>query len=268
MIMERGVLPTRGIYRSGNTSGVTIKSPEELRYMREAGRVVASTITSLVSALRPGMKTRELDAIASREIHALDAKPSFKGYLGFPATICVSINDEIVHGIPGNRIIQEGDIVSMDVGAIVGGFQGDAAVTVGVGRISPEAHALIETTKEALEIGIKAAKAGARVGDISAAIQTFVEAKGYSVVREYVGHGIGRALHEEPQIPNYGPPQRGPLLHPGMTIAIEPMVNTGGWKTRCLEDKWTVVTLDGSLSAHFEHSIAIADGDAEILTRI
>ena len=234
--------------------------------MRQAGEIVGATLSVLKEAVSPGMTTRDLDVIAEREIRRRGGKPAFKGYRGFPATICTSLNDEIVHGIPGDRVIKEGDLVKMDVGAVVDGFIGDAASTVGVGNISDEARDLIETTRLSLDEGIRAAREGARVGDIGAAIQSFVEARGYSVVREYVGHGVGRFLHEEPQIPNYGPPGRGPLLHKGMTIAIEPMVNIGAWKTRLLEDQWTVVTSDGSLSAHFEHTIAIAEGEPEVLT--
>ena len=235
--------------------------------MRQAGRVVALAIAALKRAIQPGMCTRELDAVAAREIQRLEAKPAFMGYRGFPATICVSINDQIVHGIPGDRVIQEGDLVSLDVGAIVDGFYGDAAVTVGVGNIPSQAHALLEVTRQALEHGIQAARGGARIGDVGAAIQRFVESQGgYGLVREYTGHGIGRALHEDPQVPNHGEPGRGPLLRPGMAIAIEPMVNLGTWRTQVLEDDWTVVTADGSLSAHFEHTIAITDGVPQILT--
>ena len=235
--------------------------------MREAGRVVALTIEALKKAIQPGMRTRELDVVAFREIQRLGAKPAFKGYRGFPATICVSINNQIVHGIPGDRVIQEGDLVSLDVGAIVDGLYGDAAVTVGVGRVTPQATALLEITQQALDQGIGAARGGARIGDIGAAIQRFVEEQGsYGIVREYVGHGIGRALHEEPQVPNFGAPGRGPQLRPGMVIAIEPMVNLGDWHTQVLEDDWTVVTADGSLSAHFEHTIAITEGEPNILT--
>ena len=234
--------------------------------MREAGRVVAATIQELVRNIRPGIKTKELDDIAYKEIRRHGAKPSFKGYLGFPASICVSINEEIVHGIPGSRIIKEGDIVSLDVGAIVEGFHGDSAVTVSIGEITLEIDHLIQDTEEALRKGIQFAKAGNRIGDISSAIQTFVEAKGYSIVSEYVGHGIGRALHEDPQVPNYGNPNKGLMLYEGMTIAIEPMVNIGGWETQKLNDNWTVITADGSLSAHFEHTILITKGHAEILT--
>jgi methionyl aminopeptidase len=248
--------------------GITIKSSRELDLMREAGRVVAHTIATLVEAMRPGMKTVELDEIAFQEIGKQGAKPSFKGYFGFPCTICVSINNEIVHGIPGERVIQRGDLVSMDVGAIVEGFHGDAAVTVGVGQVSPKATDLIDTTREAMERGIRAARPGSRIGDISWAVQSFAEEKGYSVVRQYVGHGIGRALHEEPQVPNFGSPGSGPLLRKGMVIAIEPMLNVGDWQTRVLGDDWTVVTADGSLSAHFENTLAITDGEPEVLTRL
>jgi methionyl aminopeptidase len=248
--------------------GITLKSPREIEFMRQAGKVVAQTIATLVEALRPGMKTLDLDDIAVQEIRRLGAKPSFKGYLGFPCTICVSINNEIVHGIPGDRVIQEGDLVSLDVGAVVEGFHGDSAVSVGVGKVSPVVTELIAVTREALERGIAAAIHGSRVGDISWAVQSFVEESGYSVVREYVGHGIGRALHEEPQVPNFGSPGSGALLWKGMVIAIEPMVNIGTWQTRVLEDNWTVVTADGSLSAHFENTLVITEGDAEVLTRL
>ncbi len=248
--------------------GITIKSPAELLAMKEAGRVVAATIEVLVSSLEPGMKTKRLDAIASREIRRLGASPAFKGYRGFPATICVSLNHEIVHGIPGERVIREGDIVSIDVGAVVDGFYADAAVTAPMGKVSPEGGRLIESTRQSLEIGIQQAVVGNRVGDISAAVQRFAEGRGYGVVREYVGHGVGRALHEEPSIPNFGQPGKGPLLRPGMVIAIEPMLNIGGWQTRVLEDDWTVVTADGTLSAHFEHTIAITEEGPRVLTSL
>ena len=248
--------------------GITIKSPQEFLSMRQAGRVVAATIEVLLRSLEPGMKTRKLDAIASREIKRLGASPAFKGYRGFPATICVSLNHEIVHGIPGDRVIREGDIVSLDVGAVVDGYYGDSAVTVAVGTVSPEAERLIEVTRLSLEMGIKQAKAGNRVGDISAAVQQFAEDQGYGVVREYVGHGIGRALHEEPSVPNAGDAGKGPLLRPGMVIAIEPMLNLGGWQTKALEDGWTVVTADGTLSAHFEHTLAITEGGPQVLTSV
>ena len=248
-------------------AGITLKSPREIEYMRQAGRVVAQVIHVLTRAIHPGVRTGELDALAEREMRGLGAVASFKGYRGYPAIICVSINEEIVHGIPGKRILKEGDIVSLDVGAIVNGYQGDAAVTVGVGRTSPQAQRLIETTRNALEAGIQAAKAGNRIGDISWAVQRCAEAQGFSVVREYVGHGIGRALHEEPAVPNYGEPGKGIALETGMVLALEPMVNVGTWRTRVKPDNWTVVTLDGSLSAHFEHTVAITDGAPEALTR-
>jgi methionyl aminopeptidase len=213
------------------------------------------------------METRELDIIAEEELKKWGAKASFKGYLGFPANLCVSVNDEIVHGIPGKRVLREGDIVSLDFGAIFMGFQADAALTVGVGKIDSAAKRLIETTQGALMAGIRAAHPGARLGDISAAIQEYAESRGYSVVREYAGHGIGREMHEEPQVPNFGLPGSGPVLKKGMTLALEPMVNAGDWRTRCGDDNWTVFTADGSLSAHFEHTIAITDGEPEVLTR-
>jgi len=212
------------------------------------------------------MKTRELDAIAGRELERLGAKASFKGYRGFPANLCVSVNDEIVHGIPGERVLAKGDIVSLDLGAIVDGFQGDAALTVGIGEISREAKRLIATTKAALRAGVDRAYAGARLGDISAAIQQYAESRGYAVIREYTGHGIGRQMHEEPQIPNFGQPGTGPLLRRGMTLALEPMVTAGDWRTRVGGNRWTVFTTDGSLAAHFEDTVAITDAEPEVLT--
>lgn len=246
--------------------GIIIKSEREIAAMRQAGRVVARTLEVLKAQVKPGIKTRELDNIAASELERLGARPSFKGYRGYPANLCVSINEEIVHGITGERVLVEGDVVSLDLGAIVGGFQGDAATTVGVGAISPEASALIAATEGALNAGIQAARAEARLGDISAAIQQYAESRGYAVVREYTGHGIGREMHEEPQIPNFGTAGSGPVLRKGMTMALEPMLNAGNWRTRVGEDRWTVSTADGSLSAHFEHTIAITDGEAEVLT--
>lgn len=246
--------------------GIIIKSEREIALMRQAGRIVATVLSILMKKVKPGMKTKELDTIAGREVERLGGKPSFKGYRGFPANLCVSVNDEIVHGIPGEHSLQEGDIVSLDFGASFKGFQGDSAVTVGVGEISPRARELMATTEEALKAGIAAARPGARLGDVSSTIQKYAEAKGYSVVREYTGHGIGREMHEEPQIPNFGPAGTGPVLKKGMTMALEPMVNAGDWHTRVGDDQWTVFTADGSLSAHFEHTIAITDGEAEILT--
>ena len=246
--------------------GIIIKSEREIAVMRQAGKVVATVLRILSEKIKPGMKTKELDAIAAREVVKLGASPSFKGYHGFPASLCVSVNDEVVHGIPGERVLNEGDIVSLDFGAIYNGFQGDAAVTVGVGEISPQAKKLMETTEGALKAGISASCPGARLGDVSTAIQDYTESRGYSVVREYNGHGIGREMHEEPQIPNFGLPGTGPVLKKGMTLALEPMVNLGDWKTRVGNDHWAVYTADGSLSAHFEHTIAITDAEPQVLT--
>jgi len=236
--------------------------------MRQAGRIVATVLEVLKLQVRPGMKTEELDVIVARELESLGARPSFKGYRGFPANLCVSVNNEIVHGIPGKRVLHEGDIVSLDFGAIFMGFHSDAAVTAGVGNISPEAEQLMQTTEGALKAGIAAAYPGARLGDISAAIQHYAESRGYSVVREYTGHGIGREMHEEPQIPNFGPPGQGPVLKKGMTLALEPMVNIGDWRTRLGDNHWTVFTSDGSLSAHFEHTIVVTDAEPEVLTTL
>ena len=247
---------------------IIIKSAQEIAAMRQAGRIVATVMEVLTKQVRPGMETKELDVIAARELKRLGAKPSFKGYRGFPANLCASVNDEIVHGIPEKRVLHEGDIISLDLGAIFIGFQGDSAVTVGVGKISPQAKQLMETTEGALKAGIAAAYPGARLGDISFAIQNYAESRGYSVVREYTGHGIGREMHEEPQIPNFGLPGTGPVLKKGMTLALEPMVNIGDWRTRVGDDHWTVLTADGNLSAHFEHTIAITDAEPEVLTRL
>jgi methionyl aminopeptidase len=248
---------------------IIIKTENEIAAMRRAGRIVAMILKVMVEQIRPGMETKELDTIAARELEKRGAKSSFKGYRGFPANLCVSINEEIVHGIPGKRVLREGDIVSLDFGAIFDGFQGDAAITVGVGKINEKAQELIDVTRGALETGIKAAYAGAKLGDVSYAIQDYVEIqrKGYKVIREYTGHGIGRDMHEEPQIPNFGLPDSGPVLKKGMTLALEPMVNAGDWRTRVGDDQWTVSTYDNSLSAHFEHTIAITDGEPEVLTK-
>jgi methionyl aminopeptidase len=246
--------------------GIVIKSPDEVAVMREAGRIVAKVLQTLAGEVKPGVKTRDLDAVCAQELAKYGAQSSFKNYHGYPANICTSVNDEVVHGIPGDRMLREGDIVSIDAGVKFKGFQGDAAVTVGVGKISPEAKRLIEVTEAALHAGIAAANQDVRLGEISAAVQSYVEANGFSVVREYTGHGIGREMHEEPQIPNFGDRSEGPILRKGMTLAIEPMVNAGTWRTRVSDDQWTVVTADGSLSAHFEHTIAVTNGRAEILT--
>ena len=248
--------------------GITIKSSKELQYMELAGSIVGSALTLLKKSVEPGITTKELDTIAYKEITKLGAKPTFKGYRGFPATICASVNEEIVHGIPGKRVLKDGDIIKMDVGATINGFIGDAAISVAVGKVSLDAKQLMDATEESLKKGIDAAQPGNRIGDIGTAVQTYGESLGYGVVREFVGHGVGRHLHEEPQVPNYRDPSKGPgpILKPGMCIAIEPMFNIGGWETHILDDDWTVVTKDGTLSSHFEHTIAITDDGPKILT--
>jgi methionyl aminopeptidase len=243
--------------------GVEIKTPEQLAMMREAGLVVARTLRTVAGAVRPGVSTGELDLLAEREIRAAGATPSFKGYLGYPATICTSVNDEIVHGIPDPaRYLHEGDIISIDCGAIVDGWHGDAAVTVGVGPISAEHAALLRVCEAALWAGLARARPGGRLGDISHAVESGVRQAGrYAVVEEYTGHGIGTAMHMDPTVPNYGRPGRGLRLRTGMALAIEPMVTLGGAETVLLDDGWTVTTADGSWAAHFEHTVAItADG--------
>ena len=247
---------------------IVLKSRDEIAIMREAGRILAEVLGLVVARLRPGLIEKELDDVARQEFKKRGVIPTFLGYAQppYPATICVSVNDAIVHGIPGKREISDGDIVSIDIGCTYKGFVADMAVTVGVGSISADAQRLIEVTKEALQRGIGAARGGSRVGDIGHVIQGYVESQGFSVVREYVGHGVGRQMHEDPQIPNYGNPNSGAVLRPGMVIAIEPMVNIGDWRTKKDGDNWTVRTIDGSLSAHFEHTLAITEGEAEVLT--
>lgn len=234
--------------------------------MRQAGSIVAAVIDILIDCVKPGLKTKELDAVAARETALRGAVPSFKDYMGYPANLCVSVNNEIVHGIPGERIIKEGDLVKIDFGVIFEGYQGDAAVTVGAGRVSPLAEKLIQATRKALMGGIAQARSGGRLGDIGAAIEECCTSYGFSAVREYTGHGIGREMHEDPQVPNFGLRNEGLRLKKGMTLALEPMVNTGDWPTRVGADGWVVYTADGSLSAHFEHTIAITEGEPEILT--
>ena len=234
--------------------------------MREAGRVVANTLQMLVDEVRPGLVVKELDKVVRKEFEKQKVIPTFLGYHGYPATVCVSVNDEIVHGIPGKRVIQEGDVVSLDLGCTHKGFVADSALTIIVGDGTPEARELVDVTRDSLREGIQHARAGNRLGEISHAIQTYIESHGFGVVREYVGHGVGRAMHEEPQVPNYGPVDRGPVLKKGMVLALEPMVTVGDWRTKQMDDNWTVKTIDGSLAAHFEHTIAITDGDAEVLT--
>jgi methionyl aminopeptidase len=243
---------------------VIIKSDEEIAIMRECGKILAALIDKLRVEVKPGIKTTHLDTIMAEQSNKRGVIPSFKNYRGFPANLCVSVNDEIVHGIPGERVLQEGDLVSLDVGAKLDGFHTDAAITIGVGRISKEAEELIAVTEGSLEAGIAQAINGAWIENISSAIQHYVESRGFSVVREYTGHGVGRDLHEEPPIPNFVV-GKGIRLRKGMALAIEPMVNTGDWHTKLAANQWTVLTADGSLSAHFEHTIAITDTGAEIL---
>lgn len=246
---------------------ITIKNQKELEIMRQAGLVVADTLERLAGLVKPGITTAALDRFAENYLAERGAKASFKGYNGFPASVCVSINEEVVHGIPGKRRLQEGDIVSIDLGAIVNGWHGDAAITVPVGEVSPELVRLLKVTEESLYLGIKEAQVGARLGMVSHAIQSYVERAGFSIVRQYVGHGIGRQMHEDPPVPNYGRQDRGPVLAEGMTLAIEPMVNVGGFEVLVKPDNWTVFTRDGSYSAHFEHTVAITSNGPEILTR-
>lgn len=236
--------------------------------MREAGRIVAETHRLMAQAVKPGITTGELDAIADKYIRSQGAIPSFKGYNGFPSSICASVNDELVHGFPGPRKLNEGDIISIDIGAQYEGYHGDSAWTYAVGTVTPEVQKLLDVTEESLYAGLALIKPDVRLYTISHAIQKVIEAAGFSVVREYVGHGVGAELHEEPQIPNYGIPDRGPRLKPGMVLAIEPMVNIGKRYVRTLEDNWTVVTQDGSWCAHFEHTVAVTEDGFEILTKL
>ena len=245
---------------------IIIKSQREIAQLKKANAIVAEVFQRMKGMIVPGVTTRELDRVAEEIILSKGAIPAFKGYRGFPATLCISINEEVVHGIPGGRRLKEGEIVSLDVGVNLNGYFGDAAITYPVGEVDPEARRLLEVTEKALYTGIEKAKAGNRLYDISFAIQTWVESQGFSVVRDFVGHGIGKDLHEEPQIPNFGSPHQGSRLEKGMVFALEPMVNEGGYGVKVLPDGWTVVTADGKRSAHFEHTIAITDGGAEILS--
>ncbi len=246
---------------------VFTRDASEIELMRDAGRLVARTLEMLGREVKPGVTTAELDAMAERFIREHGGRPAFKGYRGFPASICPSVNDEVVHGIPGPKVLREGDIIGIDVGVEMHGYYGDAATTFPVGKVSAEATRLLDVTREALMRGIAMARSGGRVGDISHAIQSYVEGQGFTVVTALVGHGIGRAMHEEPQVPNYGPPDRGPRLMTGQVIAIEPMVNIGGPDVVTQDDGWTVCTKDGSLSAHFEHTVAIGADGPDILTK-
>lgn len=247
---------------------IVLKSRDEIEKMRAACRVVAGALAGLKTIVRPGVTTRELDAFAEDYIRGRGAKPAFKGYMGYPATVCASVNEVVVHGIPSDRKLAEGDIIGIDLGALLDGFYGDAAITVPVGDVDEAVARLVEVTEECLYRGIEKAVAGNRVSDISSAIQTHAESHGYSVVTEFVGHGIGRKLHEEPQVPNFGPPGQGARLKPGTTIAIEPMINMGAGRTVVLDDGWTAVTLDKKPSAHFEHTVAVTDEGPDILTML
>ena len=246
---------------------INLKTAHEIDLMARAGSLLASVLPPLKDACRPGVKTIELDRIADRLIRAGGATPGFLGYHGYPKSICVSINDEAVHGIPGNRKIQDGDLVSLDLGLILEGFWADVGVTVGAGKITPEAQRLLKVTEEALYVGIDKARPGGFLGDISSAIQDHVEANGFSVIRQFVGHGIGRQMHEDPQVPNFGRPGTPPRLKPGMTLAIEPMVNAGTYEVYMKPDGWTICTADGALSAYFEHTVAITENGPVVLTK-
>ncbi|WP_456434252.1 type I methionyl aminopeptidase [Thermosulfuriphilus sp.] len=253
----------------GTARGIILKAPWEIEKLRVANSIVAEILAKLREVIAPGISTWDLDRLADEWVREKGALPAFKGYRGFPFSLCVSINEEVVHGIPSReRILREGDIVSLDFGAIYDGYVGDAAVTIPVGRISEEAARLIKVTRECLDLAIDRARFGNRVQDISAAIQRHAEAHGFSVVRQFVGHGVGRSLHEGPEVPNFGRPGKGPRLQPGMVIAIEPMVNVGGSEVEILADGWTAVTKDRSLSAHFEHSVAITAKGPQILSRL
>jgi len=247
---------------------IIIKSHREIEQLKKSNTMVAEVFEKLKAMIAPGITTKELDQVAEEYILSKGAQPAFKGYRGFPATLCISINEEVVHGIPSQRRLKEGDIVSLDVGVNFVGYYGDAALTLPVGEVDPEAKKLLGVTEKALYIGIEKAKVGNRLFDISYAIQRWVESQGFSVVRDFVGHGIGKDLHEEPQVPNFGAPHQGPRLEKGMVFALEPMVNEGTFEVRVLPDGWTVVTADGKRSAHFEHTIAVTDDGAEILSRL
>ncbi|MBI2014942.1 MAG: type I methionyl aminopeptidase [Candidatus Rokubacteria bacterium] len=247
---------------------IVLKSAREIALMRRGGHILADVIDHLRETVKPGLSTLEIDEDVEAFINARGAQPAFKGYRGFPATVCVSINDEVVHGIPSaHRRVKEGDIVGLDLGCIVEGYYADCAVTLALGDIPPRVRELLDATRESLERAVGECVPGRRLSDVSHAVQSHVEARGFSVVRAFVGHGIGRALHEEPQVPNFGDPGRGPLLQPGMVLAIEPMVTMGSWEVKILDDGWTAVTRDGSLAAHFEHTIAVMEHGPEVLTR-
>jgi methionyl aminopeptidase len=246
---------------------IELKSPREIALMRRGGHILAEVVERLRSGVKPGMSTLEIDEDVEKFIRSRGAKPAFKGYRGFPATVCISINEEVVHGIPSaHRCVKEGDIVGLDLGCIVEGYYADCAFTLPIGEVPARVQELLDATRQSLEAGIAECRPGRRLSDVSHAIQVHVEAHGFSVVRAFVGHGIGRALHEEPQVPNFGDPGRGPQLKAGMVLAIEPMVTMGSWEVRILDDGWTAVTKDGSLAAHFEHTIAVTESGPEVLT--
>jgi methionyl aminopeptidase len=247
---------------------ILLKSLQEIARMEVANRIVAEILEGLKERIRPGVETRELDELAEEMSRQRQVVPAFKGYRGYPRSLCVSVNEEIVHGIPGPRRLKAGDVVSLDFGVRYDGYFGDAAITVAVGDVSPKAKALMAATEQALYAGIAQFQVGRRLSDISHAVQTVVEGAGFAVVREFVGHGIGRSLHEDPQLPNYGPPGKGPVLQAGMTLAIEPMTAAGSFEIRILADGWTAVTRDGSLAAHYEHTVALTENGAMILSRL
>jgi len=247
---------------------ILLKSPQEIARMEVANRIVAEILEEVKERVRPGVETRELDELAEEGCRRRQVEPAFKGYRGYPGSICVSVNEEVVHGIPGPRRLKDGDLVSLDFGVRCDGFYGDMALTLPVGEVSPQARKLLEATRESLDAAIAQVKVGARLTNISHAVQTVVEGHGFAVIREFVGHGIGRSLHEDPQIPNFGPPGRGPVLQAGMTLAIEPMTSCGSWRVKILSDGWTAVTQDGSLAAHFEHTVALTDKGAVVLSHL
>ena len=250
------------------TNSISIKTAQEIAILRDAGKILAEISEDLKRSLREGITTREVDQVAEKLIRQRAVVPAFKGYRDFPGCVCISVNEEVVHGVPGNRLLRAGDIVSLDVGIIHKEYYSDTALTVGIGTIRDALKKLLDVTSQSLDKGIEQARAGNHLSDISHAIQIFVEANHFSIVRDFVGHGIGKSLHEDPEIPNFGPPHNGPILKEGMVFAIEPMVNMGTWQTKILEDGWTVVTQDGAPSAHFEHTVAITAKGPEILTRI
>ncbi|MDR2006086.1 MAG: type I methionyl aminopeptidase [Acidaminococcales bacterium] len=247
---------------------IIFKSAREIEIMRKAGRITAMALAAVGAAVKPGVTTMELDEAARKTIVKAGGVPAFKGLYGFPGNICLSVNNEVVHGIPGRRRLKEGDVVSVDIGVLIEGYNGDAAITFPVGKIAPDVERLLKVTEESLHKGIEQAVTGNRLGKISHAVQTHAETAGFGVVRDYVGHGIGRRMHEDPQIPNFGPENAGPVLKSGMVVAIEPMINSGDWKVKTLSDNWTVVTLDGKPSAHFEHTVAITGDGPDILTKL